>query len=178
MSTPTVIQACAALYGVVPGASFVSTINTELSSVFKGDEKALLNHYFELVFVVNNGNTSAQVAARIVANLGLTGDEAASETTRMAAVLEATPVKERGGKVKDLIDAFELLTTPAATAFKTAKAAVVTAVADPTYQGIPGKNVVFSSLSVAQIQLGTDEAINAVLLTTGVDTVPGAQAQS
>ena len=173
MSTPTVIQACAALYGVVPGASFVSTINTELSSVFKGDEKALLNHYFELVFVVNNGNTSAQVAARIVANLGLTGDEAASETTRMAAVLEATPVKERGGKVKDLIDAFELLTTPAATAFKTAKAAVVTAVADPTYQGIPGKNVVFSSLSVAQIQLGTDSAINTVLLTTGVDTVPG-----
>jgi hypothetical protein len=34
-------------------------------------------------------------------------------------------------------------------------------------------DLVFASLSPTQIQLGTSEAINTVLLTTGVDTVPG-----
>ena len=80
----------------------------------------------------------------------------------------------RGAKVKEIVTAFEA--TPAAATFNAAKAALVTAVADPTYQGIPGKGVgdlVFASLSTAQIQLGTSEAINTVLLTTGVDTVAG-----
>ncbi|MDP4618205.1 MAG: hypothetical protein NWS82_04765, partial [Burkholderiaceae bacterium] len=173
MSTPTVIQACAALYGVVPGASFVSTINTELSSVFAGDEDALLNHYYELVFVVNNGNTSEEVAARIVANLGLTGEEATSETTRMAAELEATTVNERGAKVKELIDTFEASGSEAATSFVALKTALVTAVADPTYQGIAGKNVVFSTLNATQLSLGTDETVTTVALTTAADTVTG-----
>ena len=167
MSTPTVIQACAALYGVVPGASFVSTINTELSSVFAGDEDALLNHYYELVFVVNNGDTSEEVAARIVANLGLTGEEATSETARMAAELEATPVNERGAKVKDLIDAFEASGSEAATNFVALKTALETAVADPNYQGIQGKNVVFASLNALQIAEATEESINEVVLSLG-----------
>ena len=170
MSTPTAIQACAALYGIVPSASFVSEINSQISSSFGGSETAALNFYYGVVW---GNNTSESVAARIVANLGLTGEEAASETTRMAAVLDATPVDERGGKVKDLIDAFELLTTPAATAFKTSKDALVTAVADPFYQGIAGKNVVFSSISVEQIQLGTDAPVTKTALKLGAETVTG-----
>jgi hypothetical protein len=169
MSTPTVIQACAALYGVVPGASFVSTINDEIANVFSGDEDALLNHYYELVWTDFNNPplTTNDVAARIVANLGITGDDAATETTRIAGEIDAVPMPGRGAAVKGIIEAFEASGSEAATAFVSLKTALVTAVADPNYQGIVGKNVVFSSLNALQIAEATEESINEVALSLG-----------
>ncbi len=175
MSTPTVIQACAALYGVVPSASFVSTINDEITNVFAGDEDALLNHYYELVWTVFNNPplTTSAVAARIVANLGVTGDDAATETTRIAGEIDSVPMNERGAKVKAIIEAFEASGSEVAAQFTALKTALVTAVANPSYEGISGKNVVFSSLKASNIALATDEAINEVTLTTAADTVTG-----
>ncbi len=175
MSTPTVIQSCAALYGIVPGAAGVTFVNGQIGTgkAF-ATEDAMLNHYYEATFTVWAPKTTAQVASLIVANLGLTGATATSEAARIAGLLDGVAMPARGAKVKEIVTAFEA--TPAAATFNAAKAALVTAVADPTYQGIPGKGVgelVFASLSPAQIQLGTSEAINTVLLTTGVDTVPG-----
>ena len=175
MSTPTVIQSCAALYGIVPGAAGVTFVNGQIGTgkAF-ATEDAMLNHYYEATFTVWAPKTTAQVAGLIVANLGLTGATATSEAARIAGLLDGVAMNVRGAKVKEIVTAFEA--TPAAATFNAAKAALVTAVADPTYQGIPGKGVgelVFASLSTAQIQLGTSEAINTVLLTTGVDTVPG-----
>ena len=175
MSTPTVIQSCAALYGIVPGAAGVTFVNGQIGTgkAF-ATEDAMLNHYYEATFTVWAPKTTAQVADLIVANLGLTGATATSEAARIAGLLDGVAMPARGAKVKEIVTAFEA--TPAAATFNAAKAALVTAVADPTYQGIPGKGVgelVFASLSPAQIQLGTSEAINTVLLTTVVDTVPG-----
>ena len=175
MSTPTVIQSCAALYGIVPGAAGVTFVNGQIGTgkAF-ATEDAMLNHYYEATFTVWAPKTTAQVAGLIVANLGLTGDTATSEAARIAGLLDGVAMNVRGAKVKEIVTAFEA--TPAAATFNAAKAALVTAVADPTYLGIPDKGVgdiVFASLSTAQIQLGTSEAINTVLLTTGVDTVAG-----
>jgi hypothetical protein len=171
MSTPTVIQSAAALYGIVPSASFVASINDEIATVFGGSEEALLNHYFELVFVVNNGNTSQEVASRMVANMGLTGDEATTETARIAGLLEAAPVNERGALVKTVVTEFEASGSVAATSFVSKKDALLTAVNDSSYQGIAGQEVVFANLSVAQIQSGTTASIFA--LTSGDDELTG-----
>ena len=159
MSTPTVIQSAAALYGIVPSASFVSTINDEIANVFGGSEEALLNHYFELVFVVNNGNTSQEVAARMVANMGLTGADATSETTRIAGLLDAAGVTERGALVKSIVTEFEASGSASATSFTSKKDALVAAVGNSSYQGIAGQEVVFADLSVAQIQSGTTGSV-------------------
>jgi hypothetical protein len=175
MSTPTVIQSCAALYGIVPGAAGVTFVNGQIGTdkAF-ATEDAMLNHYYEATFTVWVPKTTAEVASLIVANLGLTGATATSEAARIAGLLDGVAMPARGAKVKEIVTEFEA--TPAAATFNAAKAALVTAVADPTYVGIPDKGVgdlVFASLSPTQIQLGTSEAINTVLLTTGVDTVPG-----
>ena len=53
------------------------------------------------------------------------------------------------------------------------KSALVTAVADPTYQGIVGKNVVFSSLSALQIEFATEDEINEIALGGGAEAATG-----
>ena len=155
MSTPTVIQSCAALYGIVPGAAGVTFVNGQIGTdkAF-ATEDAMLNHYYEATFTVWAPKTTAQVAGLIVANLGLTGDTATSEAARIAGLLDGVAMNVRGAKVKEIVTAFEA--TDAAATFNAAKAALVTAVADTTYLGIPGKGVgdlAFASISPVQIQL-------------------------
>jgi hypothetical protein len=176
MSTQTVIQACAALYGIVPGAAGVAFVNDQIGAAPKpfATEDAMLNHYYEATFTVWAPKSTAEVAALIVANLGITGDAAATETTRIAGELDSVAMSQRGAKVKQIITAFEA--TEAGADFVSKKNVLVSAVADPTYEGIPGKGVgeiAFSSLSVDQISIGTTDEVSRTALSAGTETATG-----
>ena len=176
MSTQTVIQACAALYGIVPGAAGVAFVNDQIGAAPKpfATEDAMLNHYYEATFTVWAPKSTAEVAALIVANLGFTGDAAATETTRIAGEIDSVAMAQRGAKVKEIITAFEA--TTAGADFVAKKDALVAAVADPTYAGIADKGlgeIAFSSLNLDQIKLGTAESVSVTPLSASENSYVG-----
>jgi hypothetical protein len=181
MSTSTVIQAAAAVYGVVPGNAFVTTVNQELATVFAGDENALLNHYYQAIFTWNPATSAYDgeggvTAEAMAINMGFTGEARTTEAARLAGELESVGIEARGAKTKELIDAFEAGGTELATAFTALKNTVITSVADPSYTGISvtlSELGGFASLKPANITLGTTDAINEVALAAGAATTTG-----
>jgi len=174
MSNPTFIQSIAALYGVVPSASFLPVLTSESTAV--GGDDALLNHYYELVFQVNNGNTTAEVAARIAKNLGFSGNDATAQSEAIAARLDAVSINKRGALVKTIITELEgtASTNPVIAAFVEKKQVLTTALQDPSFVGIsvaPPDG--FAALSINQIRLSTLDPITTTALKAGAETVTG-----
>jgi len=162
-------QACAAVYGALPSHELVKLVEGQLRDVFGGDEAALLNHYYYLVYEDPGTFSTGDVATIMARNLGYTGSDLTSQAQEIAAKLGAVPPMQRGAEAKRILDEYEELQadTPEITSFIQKTTALETAVADPLYLGIPDRNINFGSLSVEQINHQTDEKITATALSYG-----------
>lgn len=142
-------QFAGALYGLTAGTQTMAYV---LGEINKTSLDQVLNTYFTASF---GKDTTASVAQRMVANLGITGDAASAASTYVSGLLNAAPATGRGAAVKDILSTFSGLTSDA-TYGAAARAWTAKVDAALAYTGAvdipmsPANNVALPALTVTQ----------------------------
>jgi len=142
-------QFAGALYGLTAGTQTMAYV---LGEINKTSLDQVLNTYFTASF---GKDTTASVAQRMVANLGITGDAASAASAYVSGLLNTAPATGRGAAVKDILSTFSGLTSDA-TYGAAARAWTAKVDAALAYTGAvdipmsPANNVALPALTVTQ----------------------------
>jgi hypothetical protein len=163
-SSTVVARAAAALYGLQLGYATTNSVMAEANVPGSGGVNALIDGVYARDF----GNaTTASVAQRVVANLGITGAGAPDAVAYVQDLLDNTPAANRGSAIAEAVALFSTLDThpvygAAASAFNGRVAAAV------AYGQTPGT---FDRAFNAGVSLGMTLGQDFLTGTPGNDTI-------